>query len=438
MSKPISLFSFLGLQKTPPITNEKKGIRDVSYEVLQFIQKYNKNINELTYDELGWNLGCTIKYSFSRKIVTNHQNSNQVVYDYIFNCTIARMQKLLGEDIKYFQTIIKKLSLFNSEYYLSKIKGFSDIINNNQITEKEYFAKLVYILFFYAAMNRNLIDILQKKKKSINKNSRIPPTKYGIYFFILTMNSNNYYLKHPFSMTRFNNYLDRIRANISTISSIISNSNNPYNSFISSTIEGEINNRYRIVEIYYLPKNKNIFCGYELLMSNNTITNTNTNTNIKYSFLFNKSESRNGQLQLLNELCIYLKKLDQLKSTSTNTNTNTSNNTRNNTSNNTSNNTINNTSNSRIRNKKKELIMRFYYVIIFLMPFKLGTASIAEMMLYSLYQYYLDKKVVIRRNIMLDVEALMLPFPIFFDNCFNNNNKQDKYIPYLREEKLYK
>ena len=108
MSKPISLFSFLGLQKTPPITNEKKGIRDVSYEVLQFIQKYNKNINELTYDELGWNLGCTIKYSFSRNIVTNHQNSNQVVYDYIFNCTIARMQKLLGEDIKYFQTIIKK------------------------------------------------------------------------------------------------------------------------------------------------------------------------------------------------------------------------------------------------------------------------------------------------------------------------------------------
>lgn len=66
------------------------------------------------------------------------------------------------------------------------------------------------------------------------------------------------------------------------------------------------------------------------------------------------------------------------------------------------------------------------------MPFTLGTASIAEMMLYSLYQYYLDKKVVIRQNIMLDVEALMLPFPIFFENCFMN--KDDTYTPYLREE----
>jgi hypothetical protein len=68
------------------------------------------------------------------------------------------------------------------------------------------------------------------------------------------------------------------------------------------------------------------------------------------------------------------------------------------------------------------------------MPFELGTASIAEMMLYSLYQYYLGKKVVIRPNIMLDVEALMLPFPLFFENCFMN--KGDGYTPYLQEEEI--
>ena len=53
------------------------------------------------------------------------------------------------------------------------------------------------------------------------------------------------------------------------------------------------------------------------------------------------------------------------------------------------------------------------------MPFYLGTAAIAEILLYALWEKYTNSSIEIDSNIMLDVEALTLPFNFFYDNCFN-------------------
>jgi hypothetical protein len=63
------------------------------------------------------------------------------------------------------------------------------------------------------------------------------------------------------------------------------------------------------------------------------------------------------------------------------------------------------------------------------MPFALGTASIAEVMLYSMSEYYLGKRVKINQECLLDVEALTLPFDNFYTNCFNTDGTE--YTPYL-------
>ncbi len=59
------------------------------------------------------------------------------------------------------------------------------------------------------------------------------------------------------------------------------------------------------------------------------------------------------------------------------------------------------------------------------MPFQLGTASIAEMFLYSLWKFYIGKNLRINNNIMLDVEALTIPFDVFYRNCFIRDEKEN-------------
>ena len=76
-------------------------------------------------------------------------------------------------------------------------------------------------------------------------------------------------------------------------------------------------------------------------------------------------------------------------------------------------------------NEKKRDIISIYYYIIILMPFSLGTASIAEMFLYSLWKFYIGTRIEIRQSIMLDVEALSHTFDDFYKNCFNHDNNEN-------------
>ena len=107
-----------------------------------------------------------------------------------------------------------------------------------------------------------------------------------------------------------------------------------------------------------------------------------------------------------------------------------------------------------ITDKKRDIISIYYYIII-LMPFSLGTSSIAEMFLYSLWKFYIGTRLEIRQTIMLDVEALLNTFDVFYKNCFTNDDKENDpvilrqiygydeatykpitYTPYLVESKL--
>lgn len=75
--------------------------------------------------------------------------------------------------------------------------------------------------------------------------------------------------------------------------------------------------------------------------------------------------------------------------------------------------------------EKKKCIVEIYYYIMILMPFALGTASIAEMFLYSLWKFYIGTRLEIRQSIMLDVEALTNNFDVFYNNCFNHDDNEN-------------
>jgi hypothetical protein len=66
------------------------------------------------------------------------------------------------------------------------------------------------------------------------------------------------------------------------------------------------------------------------------------------------------------------------------------------------------------------------------MPYKEGSASIAEISMHALLKKYLNPNVrlVINPKTMLDVEALCLPFIDFYNNCFNNTDGTE-YTPYF-------
>lgn len=83
----------------------------------------------------------------------------------------------------------------------------------------------------------------------------------------------------------------------------------------------------------------------------------------------------------------------------------------------------------------KKYILMFYYIFIMLMPFHGGTASIAEMALYSLWEYYLEEDLFLNQNIMLDVEVLTLPFHLFYNNFFEKDSFNDEYTPYYDNNK---
>jgi hypothetical protein len=82
------------------------------------------------------------------------------------------------------------------------------------------------------------------------------------------------------------------------------------------------------------------------------------------------------------------------------------------------------------RNESIKYILFFYYLFIILMPFELGTASISEMSIYSMWKYYLNEDLILNSNIMLDVEALTLSFDLFYHNFLNKDENNKEYTPY--------
>jgi len=261
-------------------------------------------------------------------------------------------------------------------------------------------------------MNRNIIFVLQYELPNFNIHSKDFFEEYGILhedFFKEHMR-----FRHPFHLARFNNYMERILHNIKVIQKLQRNnktkihhikiSNKPYGKYTLCT-----------VSILSTDCMWGMQAGYEYWIDGNNnprIYRKKTDEGT-YTYLYNFSNI-NCRIDTLQKLSNILSVLDKLKKSNTN----------------------NDNDNEKKEKKDKMIynILYFYYMLIVLMPFIRGTASIAEIMLHSMYQYYIGKEIIINPKIMLDIEVFMYPFIIFFKNCTTSKSNGDIYTPYLTEK----
>jgi hypothetical protein len=435
----------LSQTELPTVQSNNKFLQS---KIEAFLEKYGKNINDLSKGIIDEYKDCvrSNNETISRTKVTNYKSLNQNVYTSMVKCEINKIkEKLAIIEFKEFRKLIKDeirkyelmsrclpilsylplsyginssdINIFNEKYKLYKKNN--TIINNNyqdvfsstimpdnyciefyikyfdkvylffkkkiirliNRANYQYYYKLIYILFYYAPMIRNLISRLQNPntitKDGIIEENPTKFTRHGI-IHITFIDNDEHDICHYLNTQRLETYNDRILTNLKSNDRILTN-------LKSNDLK---------IKIYY-NKNKNVYM----------YANLNHN-NFYYNYLFgnnslgNYSKTLEDRFEFINLLCEYLKELDRLKTNLTE------------------------------KERKKELIMRFYYVIILLMPFMLGTASIAEVMLYSMWEYYLGEKVKIDQKCLLDVEALTLPFDNFYKNCFESDGTE--YTPYLQ------
>lgn len=219
-------------------------------------------------------------------------------------------------------------------------------------------------------------------------------------------------MSHPLSMTRLKNYLNRISENLNLIKNYHINFKEEVKILRDDVINFMIffyNNNflddsekktYFNIKLYHQNYEENILINIERVEQ----FGKKPPYPLIYEFysLGNISFSLESRKKLLGIMAKILDILDSIK-------------------------------NTKIEELKiKDCILSFYYILILLMPFELGTASIAEMILHSLWRFYLNKKIIINKNTMIDVEALTLPYSLFKNNCFGNE-ENNKYVPYFQE-----
>ena len=269
-----------------------------------------------------------------------------------------------------------KKALIKQKSRINFVKTLDYLEKFKNINLNLSYKKLYYILFFYLGITRNLINILQQKTPNIRDLlCFFNDTFYDLNYGYLDLFNNINGRTHSLSMSRFDNYIFRLIYN-----------NLMYN-------RNKINPGYVSTSCVFFKKNNE---KYGLDRNNSYIsTDYGSGKNI---------DSRVNTLNLILEL---FTKLDTEIITTV--------------------------------EEKKKCIVEIYYYIIILMPFNLGTASIAEMFLYSLWKFYIGTRLEIRQTIMLDVEALTSNFDVFYRNCFHNDvNENDSdnktiYTPYFIE-----
>lgn len=338
--------------------------------------KRNKNLKNVINN---FNIiECNMR-KFSKNIVKNHLDKDQQIFNYIISISIIRIKEIL--DIEY-----SKKFFLEQKY----IRGISSILSSLEKKENIFFYKLLY-LFNYTCIQRFKIELLQNNCNSYSFQH------YGKFYgsFIDNIRHN---IIHPCNMERFVNYGNRIIQNLFRVLELdnikneysVNQNNNNCNQFFTYHYHIYFNVN-KLIPWYNI--NKNIYMSNVLY-----IKKSNKSLNLRMSHLGNYSDELNTRIYFLNILAYCLEKLCLTNIT--------------------------------IKNKKEYIII-FYYIIVLLMPFERGTSSIAEILLYSLWEKYIGSKIYINENVMLDVEALTLPFSIFYNNCFTQS---DIYTPYIIEE----
>lgn len=363
---------------------------EIIKKIREKIEKIKRNKNLKNIINNFSIIECNMR-KFSKNIVKNHLDKDQQIFNYIISISIIRIKEIL--DIEYSK------KFFLEQRYSHGISSILSSYNNLIRGKNIFFYKLLY-LFNYTCNQRLKIEMLQTNCNSYSF------LHYGkIYDSFKDKFRHN--IIHPCNMERFSNYGNRIIQNLLRVLEIdnilkiktnkkneysINKNNDNYNQFFTYHYHIYFNVN-TLIPWYNI--NKNIYMSNVLY-----IKKSNKSLNLRMSHLGNYSDELNTRIYFLNILAYCLERLYFKDITIENT---------------------------------KEYIIIFYYIIVLLMPFERGTSSIAEILLYSLWEKYIGSKIYINENVMLDVEALMLPFSIFYNNCFNKES-ENIYTPYIFEE----
>jgi hypothetical protein len=369
----------------------------------------------------------TYNNKYTRTLVKNYA-TNQEYFKYIFGGIVKHSSKLLKNI---------NINLLRSNIVM---KFIYDIFTNTDPLYQLEMRQLIYIFIYLIPKARYLIELLKGPK---NTND---------YYGKLLI--NNRAMSHPFNMNRFVNY-NRLDILLSI-----------YNKMPFTTSEN-FNINLQKYDITCKVKQYIVNNTYKLYGENsNSINNITNKDNLKYNKIIIKLDipseffidynSQNYYKRLYENTYLSIKyytyndevkrliygfKFYQETFSSLNNRTNCD--------------TYilldilsyflhllqNKSKNSEIINlysnddNTKQIIIIFYYLIIYFMPFHLGTASIAEMSLFTLWDTYINKdgskKLILNPNVMIDVEALLLPYSKFYNNCFNKESPDSIYTPYF-------
>jgi hypothetical protein len=380
---------------------------NIKTKIEEFATKYSNSLNIFSKEELIYNTtNIGTLNSFSRNLVVEYTNG-QKVFNHIVNYSISRILYFLPLPITYFSENLELMKT-SDKYFCKLVKPLFETRTSKIIKDKDSYDKLLYIVFFYLGFQRSIIYLLQSSYLNQNFLNKYSNTvRYGTLEKSF-LDEGIYWMTHSFLMRRFDNYLDRINYNITN--------NITYIDFVKKK-KGKHTYDMRIYfnvsddRIFLREKNNKIYLFiYEvirkkdgsLIKDGNKIISNNIYIDCGAGSLNNYSESLNDRLYILNIMSNILSEL--------------------------------NIENAENIERKKKYIILFYYSLIFLMPFSLGTASIAEILFYSLWKYYIGENIRIRQNILFDVEALTLPFDSFYKNCMEldeNEENEIKMTPYL-------
>jgi len=459
-----------------PIKSKKNILKEIKNKIIENIKKNNNIEDNLLAKYLSFNFNV-YNDKYTRKIVKNYVNDinrkkilDQIYYNYILSGTVNICIELLrNPDIDINNaldhlTITKQIKNKNLHNIRHRINQLYDIENSNSTIHNE-FNNLLYIFFYVIPYSRRIIEVVKKKIKA---------SSYGEIDFKLNRT-------HRFNMERFINYKrlniilnnindDNMTLSISDVSimneinrnglvseleycyshGIIFNRDN-ISDICPRTIDYKIldntkinfkkyiinldipinffNSEYLIGIYQELIRSSNMFIQYftydnepkrlEYFVQKNESYNKNKKFNDNIDNHRTKSSCFNNNIQYIDNFsriliilsyCLHLLKYEYIR-----------------------NDILHNIEND--MDKIKKIIIIFYYLFIYLMMFNLGTASIAEISLFTLWDTYvnndLQQPLIINQNIMIDVEVLSMPFSKFYINCFNKEYEGDIYTPYF-------
>lgn len=389
--------------------------------IIEYFEKHKSAISEFDMIFVNQFMMSSVKNykNYSNTLLFNH-NDNQIIFNIIFNHSIEQVIEYLSKTNAFFKG---KLDFIREHepivinhhaiHCLFKTSGVYTL------QYESYYSKIIFVFLFYIGFQRRLVHFLQNtgnyKEISAFKND-IMPGKIADLFHEYEV----HYMYHTFGMIRFINN-DRIKYYVKQMYA----KRNIYR-FIEEPIEVDglqltscqcmiwlhipedffVGSRLD-ARFYMNYPNSYLYIQYLLTEDKEPYFTSHYTQPRKYG-LGNISLKFEDLLHLFDLLgyCLHLldheNELEQIMG------------------------------NRLLLEKKLFTILLFYYVYIFIMPYKEGTACIAEISMHSLLKKYLNPNIhlVINPKIMMDVEALCLPFIDFYNNCFNNTDGTE-YTPYF-------